>query len=124
MGKQTGLLADVQKLEQEIQDAQQAIKTTTATAPAADHLVEATVSGTGELVELVLDPRVYREFAPDVLAGEIVAAVRAAWGQAQEDALETWSATVPDLGVPADGDVTFGPMLGELRRMRTEGNRR
>ncbi|TDW90436.1 DNA-binding protein YbaB [Kribbella pratensis] len=115
MGTGIGRLADVQRLENEVRQAQQAVDAATGTAEAGEQLIEATVTGNGELRELVLDPRVYREFAPEVLAAEIVTAVNEARAAAHQNALDAWIEILP---ADAGDDVTFEPMLAELRRMR------
>jgi DNA-binding protein YbaB len=113
-----GLLADIEQLEQEVRQAQRAIDETTGTAEAADELILATVTGRGELVRLDLDPRVYREFAPDALAEEVITAVNEARSRAQRNALEILTTALPTLPAPTDDDPAFGPLLAELERMR------
>ncbi len=109
-----GLLADREHLERRMLEAQEAVNASSATADAADGLVEATVSGRGELRELFLDARVYRELAPDELAAEIVAAVAAAREQALDDAMTAYTTALPDRPRPRGDDLEFGPLLSEL----------
>jgi DNA-binding protein YbaB len=113
-----GRLADIERTEHEIRQAQKAVDETTGTAEAAGDLVQATVTARGRLTRLVLDGRVYDELAPDALAEEIVAAVDAARDRAAERALDVWAAAVPTVPGPEGDDVEFGPLLAELRRMR------
>ncbi|WP_165956502.1 YbaB/EbfC family nucleoid-associated protein [Kribbella antibiotica] len=116
-----GLLSDVEQLERQLLAAQEAVAATTATGEAADGLVEATANGRGELTALYLDTRVYREYAPEELAAQIVAAVAMARTNAQQDALATYSAALPGQPAPKGDDLEFGPLLSELER---SGNRR
>jgi DNA-binding protein YbaB len=111
-----GWLSDIEQLERETRLAQQTVKETTGVAEAAGGLVQATVTGHGRLVELDLDPRVYRDLAPEVLAVEIIAAVNEAQTKAQENALEVFAGEVA--AGPAEDDPAFGPLLAELARMR------
>ncbi|TCO43707.1 DNA-binding protein YbaB [Kribbella antiqua] len=118
----TGRLADIEKLEREIRQAQQAIDETTGTAESAANLIQATVTGRGRLTKLVLDERVYDELAPEALAEEIVRAVDAARERAEQSALDTWAAALPTAPVPDGNDPEFGPLLAEMRRMRAAGD--
>ncbi|MEI8410793.1 MULTISPECIES: YbaB/EbfC family nucleoid-associated protein [unclassified Kribbella] len=112
-----GLLADIEQLERDVQLAQRAIDETTGTAEAGDELVEATVTGRGELTRLVLDARVYREFAPDDLAEEIVTAVNEARTKAQQNAVDALNAALPTMP-PVGDDPAFGPLLTGSDTMR------
>jgi DNA-binding protein YbaB len=122
-----GLLADIERLEQEARQAQSAVAETTGTAKAADELVEATVTGRGELAELVLDARVYRDFAPDELAGEIVQAVNEAHTAALRNAMAVlaaeWPTALPTGLAGIDGDPAFGPLLAQLEQLRSAPRR-
>ncbi|MFK4084101.1 YbaB/EbfC family nucleoid-associated protein [Kribbella sp. NPDC020789] len=116
-----GLLADLEDLERRMLEAQEAVNASTATADAADGLVEATVSGRGELRELFLDARVYRELGPEELAAEIVAAVATARELALEEAMTAYTTALPDRPGPRGDDLEFGPLLSEVGQA---GNRR
>jgi DNA-binding protein YbaB len=122
-GISDGWLADLEQIEQDTREAQRAVATSTGTGEAADGLVEATVTGTGELSGLVLDPRVYREFGPEELAAEIRLAVNAAHDRAQLAAMEAFAAKLPKSAAADLDDVAFGPLLAELARMREDGQR-
>lgn len=114
----TGLLADIEELEQQVRQAQRAVEETTGTAEAGAGLIQATVTGHGELTRLELDARVYREFAPDALAEEIIRAVNEARSRAQQNALDAFTATLPGAPAPVGDDPVFGPVRAELARMR------
>ena len=115
----TGRVADIEQYEREIRQAQQAVEETIGTAEAAGNLIQATVTGRGRLTRLVLDDRVYDELGPQLLAEEIVAAVDLARTRAEQSALNAWAAVLPT--GRDGGDPEFGPLLAELRRMRTGG---
>ena len=72
-----------------------------------DGLVSVTVGPRGDLVQLDLDPRVYRRPDSRALADTIVATVQAAAAEAQDLVVETLSSVLPREAVQAqlDGDV-------------------
>ncbi|GAA1689597.1 hypothetical protein GCM10009745_38480 [Kribbella yunnanensis] len=113
---QPGLMGDLEQLEQEIRQTQETVAETTGSALAGDDLIEATVTGDGRLLRLVLDPRAYREFAPESLADEIVGVVNAARTKALEAAVDVLTVRLPRLGSPIGDDPTFGPLLAEAQR--------
>ncbi|MFB6720127.1 YbaB/EbfC family nucleoid-associated protein [Kribbella sp. NPDC056345] len=116
-----GLLADIEQLEQDARKAQLAAAEASGTATAGDDLIEATVTGQGELTELVLDPRVYRELGPEELAAEIVLAVGEARTRARHAALEVLVAGSPPGSLAIGDDPAFGPWLAHLEQMRSTG---
>lgn len=75
--------SELDELEKQIRTLRDALEDTTCTAEAADGLIEATVTGRGQLVGLRLDPRIYRSQDCEVLASDILDAVRRAGEQAQ-----------------------------------------
>ncbi|WP_344153408.1 YbaB/EbfC family nucleoid-associated protein [Kribbella yunnanensis] len=109
-------MGDLEQLEQEIRQTQETVAETTGSALAGDDLIEATVTGDGRLLRLVLDPRAYREFAPESLADEIVGVVNAARTKALEAAVDVLTVRLPRLGSPIGDDPTFGPLLAEAQR--------
>ena len=78
------LLQQAQKMQQEFAAAQQEIAETTVEGSAGGGLVKATVSGTGELKSLVIDPAAVDPEDTETLADLVVAAVRDANSAAQE----------------------------------------
>jgi DNA-binding protein YbaB len=72
-----------------------------------DGLVTVTVGARGELVQLDIDPRVYRRPDSRQLADTIVATVRRAAAQAQERVLEIFEPIVPreQMKAQLDGDL-------------------
>jgi DNA-binding protein YbaB len=84
-----------------------------ATEYSADGLITAVVGGRGELLELELDPRVYRELATDALAESIMDTVRAAMAVAEREAVQIAKKLVPDAADPI-----FDPALQVLETNR------
>lgn len=66
-----------------------------------DGLVSVTVGARGELVQLDLDPRIYRRPDSRDLADSIVETVQAAAAEAQEQVVEVLSSVVPREAVEA-----------------------
>src|SRR5690349_14551559 len=87
-----------------------------ATAESADGLIRVTVSGTGELVELRLDPRIHRWPDSTALARDITETMRRAAGQARVEGLAAAAGLLPADADPATADLRFDPVLHELDR--------
>lgn len=78
-----GLLAQAQAMQSQFQRAQEELAAATFTGTAGGDLVEATVSGTGELLGLVIKPEACDPEDTETLADLIIAAQRAAQHQAE-----------------------------------------
>ncbi|WP_433165246.1 YbaB/EbfC family nucleoid-associated protein [Kribbella sp. CA-247076] len=78
---QVGRLAELERETHRIRDS---VAGTTGSAESPDGLVEATVGVYGELVELILDPRVFRTPDADALAEQIRSVVNEARAAAQD----------------------------------------
>ena len=78
------LMKQAQKMQQQMVAAQAELAAAEVTGTAGGGLVTATVSGSGELKSLVIDPKVVDPDDTETLADLVVAAVRAANEQAQE----------------------------------------
>jgi DNA-binding YbaB/EbfC family protein len=78
------LMKQAQKMQQQMVAAQEELAAAEVTGTAGGGLVTATVSGSGELKSLVIDPKVVDPDDTETLADLVVAAVRAANEQAQE----------------------------------------
>lgn len=72
------LLKQAQKMQQQMADAQDELAQSRVEGQAGGGLVTATVSGTGELVELNIGPAAIDPDDPETLADLVIAAVRAA----------------------------------------------
>jgi DNA-binding protein YbaB len=77
-------LGQLEDLEREASRIRSAVTGTTGTAESPDGLVEATVGLYGELVELEIDPRIYRTQDAAALAEQIRTAVNTAHESAQD----------------------------------------
>ncbi|TCO54784.1 YbaB/EbfC family nucleoid-associated protein [Actinocrispum wychmicini] len=118
------MFAEYEQLAEDVRTAQRRMADVRATADSDDGLVSATVGGGGELVELWLDPRIYR--APDsaALAADILDTVRQAARLAQQECLTIVSAFMPpDVDVDT-ADLRFDPLLRELDRQVAGGESR
>ncbi|RBM19606.1 YbaB/EbfC family nucleoid-associated protein [Streptomyces sp. PT12] len=78
------LLQQAQKMQQDLAAAQQELAETPVEGSAGGGLVKATVTGSGELTGLVIDPRAVDPEDTETLADLVVAAVRDANNSAQE----------------------------------------
>ncbi|RKN10198.1 YbaB/EbfC family nucleoid-associated protein [Streptomyces radicis] len=78
------LLQQAQKMQQDLAAAQQELAETPVEGSAGGGLVKATVTGSGELTGLVIDPRAVDPEDTETLADLVIAAVRDANNSAQE----------------------------------------
>jgi DNA-binding protein YbaB len=88
-----------------------------ATAYSDDGLVSAVVGGRGEVVELELDPRVYRDQNPAALAETILATIHAAAEEAEQSAIRFAEKLLPARR-GGDIDPMFDPVLHMLEDRR------
>lgn len=88
-----------------------------ATGESPDGLVTATVGAHGDLRDLTLDPRVYRNADSDELTAQVLAAARAAADHAGGTAIDMIDALLPDQVDPEHVDLVFDPALYELDRV-------
>ncbi|HSK32211.1 MAG TPA: YbaB/EbfC family nucleoid-associated protein [Propionicimonas sp.] len=92
------LLAQAQAMQDQMEQAQAALANRTVTGTSGGDLVEATLTGTGELVGLVIKPEACDPEDTETLADLIVAAVRDANNQAMALAQATMP-PMPELGL-------------------------
>lgn len=78
------LLAQAQQVQQELARAQQELAQATVTGSAGGGMVTAEVTGTGELVDVAIQPEAVDPDDLETLAALVVAAVRDAAGHSQE----------------------------------------
>lgn len=111
-----GIIAEYEQLAEDVRTLQRRIAETRETADSADGLVTATVGGNGELVELWLDPRIYR--APDsaALAATITDTIHQAVRQAEEQVFAAAAKFLPDGATPESTDLKLDPFLHQLDR--------
>ena len=93
-----GLMAQAQAMQDQLEQAQAALAETTVKGTAGGDLVEATLTGTGELVGLVIKPEACDPDDTETLADLIVAAVRDANHQAMALA-QAAMPPMPELGL-------------------------
>lgn len=84
------------------------------TADSPDGLISATVVRRGELVELYLDPRIYRTTDSKALAESIVDTIGKAVRQAQEKIFDITRDYLPPKAKFEDTDIHTGPFLHQL----------
>lgn len=118
-----GWLDELEDIERQTRNTLHLMETLTGTAESADGLVEATVSAQGELSELILDPRVYRELDTDELADRIRAAVNDAHRRTQDELFLALAGRLPDADRTAEDDPFIGPWLAELARLQGKAPR-
>ena len=110
-----GLLAQAQQLQEGMVDAQRRLGEQRVSGTSGGGLVRATVTGTGELVALRLDPSVVDPTDVDTLADLVIAAVRAATADARALGEREASAAMPAMPtMPGFGGVGGGPSRGSF----------
>lgn len=113
-----GLTSDLEQLERDARALRKALDDVRATGEAADGLVVATVNGRGELVELTLDPRIYRAQDSDALAADVLAAVRQGASRATEEVVRAAKRLLPESATAENTDVMFDPFLHQVGRAK------
>lgn len=78
------MMQQAQQMQQQLQEAQAELAEAEVSGTAGGGLVTATVTGTGELTALTIDPKAVDPDDTETLADLVVAAVRAASGEAKE----------------------------------------
>jgi DNA-binding protein YbaB len=118
----TDAWSDYERMRDELAGLRSSVQEITETAYSPDELVRATVDAQGQLMELALDPRIYRTTNSAALAETIKATIGTAVAAATARVLELTKPFLPD-GPPAsiddpDGevDLTFDPLLRQLDR--------
>jgi nucleoid-associated protein EbfC len=97
------ILQQAQQMQEQLLSAQQKLAEAEVTGTAGGGLVTATVSGTGELKALTIDPKVVDPDDTETLADLVVAAVRDASGNAQKMAEDAMGPLAGGLGGLAEG---------------------
>ncbi|WP_326549390.1 YbaB/EbfC family nucleoid-associated protein [Micromonospora sp. NBC_01813] len=115
-------LGEYQRLAEKVRSLRDGVDRISATAYSPDGLITAVVGGRGELLDLVLDPRIYRDHDAEALASAVADTIRDAAAQAENDAVRL---TEQFVGGPADRrpDPTFGAALHVLDTERDRGRR-
>jgi len=110
----TGRLAEYQRLAEQVRTIQDSVDEIRGTGYSDDDLVTAVVNGRGALVELELDPRIYRDQNSAELAAKIVAAVHDAAAEAEHEATKLAEKLVPTNQDDDSVDPVFDPVLQML----------
>jgi len=92
------ILQQAQKMQEQLMSAQEELANAEVSGSAGGGLVTATVSGSGELKSLTIDPKVVDPEDVETLADLIVAAVRDAGSEAQKLAADTMGPLAGGLG--------------------------
>ena len=100
MGGMGGLMAQAQKMQQDMMRMQQELQEKEYQAAAGGGVVSATVNGKHELKALVIDPEAVDPDDVEMLQDMIVAAVNEAMRAADADAAGTMSKLTGGLGLP------------------------
>jgi nucleoid-associated protein EbfC len=114
MPDMSGLLAQAQKMQEQLLAAKDELASTIVEGTAASGLVTARVNGTGDLVGLDIKPEAADPDDTETLADMIVAAIRDAGEKAQEMASERFGGMAGALGLPGGppGGLPGGPPGG------------
>lgn len=107
-------LAEYARIADQVRSMRDGVDDIRATAYSDDGLVTAVVGGRGEVLELELDPRVYRDQDPDALATSIVATIRDAGEEAERSAIRFAEKLLPARQRGTDVDPMFDPVLHML----------
>lgn len=120
----SGRLAEYARIADQVRSMRDGIDDIRATAYSADGLVTVVVGGRGEVLELELDPRVYRDADPTLLAESIVATIREAAEDAEQQATRFAEKLLPASRRGRDDvDPMFDPVLHMLDDAPTLGGR-
>ncbi|GAA4523828.1 YbaB/EbfC family nucleoid-associated protein [Amycolatopsis samaneae] len=116
--------AEYEELAEDIRTTQRRMAEIRATAESDDGFISVTVGGAGELLELWLDPRIYR--APDsvALARDLTDTIHRAVERSQEQGIAIVASFLPEGATPGTTDLRFDPLLLELDRQTGGGARR
>jgi DNA-binding protein YbaB len=107
-------LVDYEQIADEVETIQRKLADIRVTADSDDGLITATVDACGELIELTLDPRIYR--APDShkLSAAIAETIQRAVRQAQGEVFILVRPFLPPGATPATTDLDLDPFLTAL----------
>ncbi|CRK58757.1 hypothetical protein [Alloactinosynnema sp. L-07] len=111
-----GMYAEYERLADDVRSIQRRMVDIRATADSADGLISATVGANGELVELWLDPRIYRHTDSEALAESITDTVRQAALQARAQTFALVEEFLPPNTSAESAELTFDPFLHALDR--------
>ena len=120
-----GMVGDIRRTIDNIDGVQKQMLKITGVAWSDDSLIKAVVGPRGQLIELEIDPRVYRKPNSSALAAAIVATVRLAVADAARKSREIIEQNVPsDLRVSQVGGVDFTKLMNSHDADLVEGGAR
>lgn len=114
--RELGIIAEYEQLAEDVRALRRVIDEVTETADSDDGLVSATAGGNGALVELWLDPRIYR--APDAtaLATTITSTIHEAVRLAEARVFAAARNLLPAGATIENTDLKLDPFLHQLDR--------
>jgi DNA-binding protein YbaB len=118
---QLDMRAEYENLAGAIRSTQKRMAEIRATAESHDGLISVTVGGAGELVELWLDPRIYRTPDSAALARDLTETIHQAARLAQGEGIAIVASLLPADATPETTDLRFDPLLHELDRQVAGG---
>lgn len=101
----------IRELTDAVRELRRGMREITATADSPDGLISATVGARGELLELELNPRIYREPDSQRLAADITEVIKQAVAEAQREVFELVRVFLPDGAEFGEVDLDFDPFL-------------
>jgi DNA-binding protein YbaB len=115
------MIEDLQKLAEDVSAARAAVADLRGIGESPDGVVRVTVDGDGQLVDLELDPRIYRVTDSAALAEVIKAAFGSALEDATRQAFDIMRGTILPAGEEAV-DLVVDPLLEQIRRRTERGS--
>jgi hypothetical protein len=109
-----GIFEQIQKMQADVQAAQEALANEVVEATVGGGVVKATVNGEGALLSISIDPSVVDPADIETLEDLVVAAVHEAARQAKQLQQEKLGAVTPDLGSLDLGSLGLGDLGGLL----------
>ncbi|GAB2922403.1 hypothetical protein GCM10027280_07030 [Micromonospora polyrhachis] len=110
------MYGEYERMAEDVRSIQKRSAEIRVTADSGDGLISATVGGAGELIELWLDPRIYRTPNSTALAQVITDTIRHAVALSKEEAVAIAGAYLPPGATAETTDLRFDPFLHELDR--------
>jgi DNA-binding protein YbaB len=117
----TGRFAEYARLAEQVKAMRDRVDEIRGTGYSDDGLITATVGGRGELLELELDPRIYREQNSAELAAKIVSTIREAAADAEQEATKFAETLLPPKR-PTDADRETDPLFDPVMHMIDEAS--
>ncbi|MEV6637798.1 YbaB/EbfC family nucleoid-associated protein [Actinoplanes sp. NPDC051470] len=108
----------IRRLADSVRAVQQGMAGISARAESPDGLIMVVVGARGELRELRLDPRIYRQPDSRALARGITATLEAATADAQRQVFELVRDLLPAGATAREADLDFDPFLHQVKAFR------